>query len=176
MNPVLLLHGALGSASQFTELTSILEASGRQVVTMNFSGHGGRAFAPDFGIEQFAHETLDFLTEENLSQVDVFGYSMGGYVALYASLLKPRAFGRMVTLGTKFDWTKASSEAEVKKLNPEKIQEKVPAFAENLARRHAPLDWKDVVNHTAMMMLKLGENPLLNEGNLSSIEQEVLVS
>jgi pimeloyl-ACP methyl ester carboxylesterase len=175
MNPILLLHGALGSSEQLLPLKSLLEQTGRKVLTLNFSGHGGAAFADQFGIDQFGKETLQFITAQNLKQVDVFGYSMGGYVALYAALQQPLVFGTIVTLGTKFDWSEASSEQEVKKLNPEKIIEKVPAFAEVLSKRHGAELWKTLIQRTAEMMVTLGHNPLLNNGTLAKIKQQVVI-
>jgi esterase/lipase len=54
MNSILLLHGALGSAEQLVPLKTALEQSGRNVFSLNFSGHGGAPFMNEFGIAQFA--------------------------------------------------------------------------------------------------------------------------
>jgi pimeloyl-ACP methyl ester carboxylesterase len=175
MNPILLLHGALGSSEQLLPLKSQLEESGKEVFSFNFSGHGGRFFADDFNIQQFAAETLQFIQEQNLKQVNVFGYSMGGYVGLWAAYQQPAFFKTIVTLGTKFDWTKSSADVEVKKLDPEKILDKVPAFAESLMRRHSPNDWKKVVKKTADLMLTLGSHPILTDNVLRQIEASVVV-
>ena len=52
---------------------------------------------------------------------------------------------------------------EVRKLNPDKIEEKVPRFAQFLEKVHAPVDWKTVVTNTAKMMIDLGEKRLLEK-------------
>lgn len=175
MNPILLLHGALGSTEQLLPLKFLLEQSGRKVFTRNFSGHGETPFAGEFGIEQFAKETLQFIHSEDIKLVDVFGYSMGGYVALHAVLQQPDLFNTIVTLGTKLDWSKDSSEQEVKKLNPEKIQEKVPAFAALLAKRHGDDQWETLTQRTAEMMTVLGERPLLTSEQFQKIKQQVVI-
>lgn len=175
MNAVLLLHGALGSKTQLDPLKSELEKKGRRVYSMNFSGHSGQPFSTTFGIETFAEDIERFVTENSISKIDIFGYSMGGYVALWFAHLHPEKVGKIVTLGTKFDWSVASAEKEVKKLSPEKIEEKVPAFARILQGRHQPNDWKELLAKTATMMTGLGAKPLLNEKILSAINHDVHV-
>lgn len=175
MNPLLLLHGALGAKSQLDPLKKKSEESGREVYSMNFSGHGGEAFKSSFGIETFAYDVIHFLDQTKVQQADIFGYSMGGYVAVWLAHTFPGRVGRIVTLGTKFDWSPESATIEVRKLNAEKIQEKVPAFARILEHRHAPNDWKVLLQKTSEMMLQLGNSPLLTEQNLKTISHPVTV-
>jgi pimeloyl-ACP methyl ester carboxylesterase len=167
--PVLILHGALGAASQLLPTASHLRTLGFEVHTLNFSGHGGEPFHNSFGIETFARDVQHFITSQPISRVYLFGYSMGGYVALWFAHRFPQHVGALVTLGTKFDWSPASAEAETKKLNPEKILEKVPAFARLLQQRHSPADWTELLSKTRTMMLELGHGPLLTRTVLASI-------
>jgi len=174
MNPIILLHGALGSSAQLESLAEKFNAIGRRTLLMNFSGHGGIAFSKNqFGIETFAQDLLNFLNDQKINRADIFGYSMGGYAALWLACQYPGRIGKIVTLGTKFDWSPPSAEKEIKKLNPQKIEEKVPAFAHALKERHAPNDWREVVNKTAEMMKSLGENPLLTENTFGQIKSPV---
>ena len=175
MNPILILHGALGSASQLDPVKAELESNGLIVHSVNFSGHGGAVFHSDFGIEQFAEDVFQYLQQHNLKQVDIFGYSMGGYVALWLAKKYPDRIGKIVTLGTKFDWSIESATQEVKKLNADKILEKIPAFARILEHRHAPNDWRVLLQRTADMMLSLGNNPLLTKEILQPIPNQTLV-
>jgi pimeloyl-ACP methyl ester carboxylesterase len=175
MSPVLLLHGALGSKAQLDPLKKILETQGREVYSLNFSGHSGESFRDTFGIETFSDDVMRFLTEKKISRTDIFGYSMGGYVALWVAKNNPDGIGKIVTLGTKFDWTPESAARETKKLNPEKIVEKVPAFARILEHRHAPNDWKILLHKTAEMMESLGQRPLLTEAVVKKITVPITV-
>lgn len=174
MKPILLLHGALGSAAQLEPLQQHLSKE-FTVHTLNFSGHGGKPFADDFSIRQFAREVLQYLQEQNLTQVDIFGYSMGGYVALQLAKMHPERVGHIFTLGTKFDWTPESAAREVKMLDPAKIKEKVPAFAETLQQRHAPNDWEALLRKTAAMMLALGNGDALTTADLRSMPHAVRI-
>jgi pimeloyl-ACP methyl ester carboxylesterase len=174
MKHLLLLHGALGAADQFDALKAELLNS-FNLHSPNFSGHGGKPFAGDFCIQAFAQEILDFLTENKIEKTDVFGYSMGGYVALYLALTNPERIGKVMTLATKFDWTPESAAREVKMLDPEKIEAKVPAFAAALSARHAPNDWKELLRHAADLMTALGNNNLLTVNALSQITCPALI-
>lgn len=173
MNKVILLHGALGAQTQLEPLKKILEQSGHEVYTLNFSGHGGESFQSTFGIETFAEDVIRFMNHVKIAKADVFGYSMGGYVAVWLAYIFPERIGRIVTLGTKFDWSSESAKKEVKKVNADKILEKVQAFARILEHRHAPNDWRDLINKTSDMMLALGDSPLLTESNLKTIRHEI---
>jgi pimeloyl-ACP methyl ester carboxylesterase len=175
MIPLIILHGALGSKVQLEPVKNHFALSGREVYSLNFSGHGGAAFESAFGIEQFAQDVASFFKTNNIQHADIFGYSMGGYVALWFAYLYPEQVSEIITLGTKFDWSPESAEKEVKKLNAEKILEKVPAFARILEHRHSPNDWKVLLSKTSEMMLGLGRSPLLTPEVLKSIKTNALI-
>jgi pimeloyl-ACP methyl ester carboxylesterase len=174
MTPILLLPGALGSKVQFDLLAAQLRNKDREVYALNFSGHGGEPFSQEgFGIEVFADDVIKFLNLHHLKQVDIFGYSMGGYVALWLAHKNAKYVGRIITLGTKFDWSPESAANEVRKMNADKIVAKVPAFARLLESRHSPNDWKELMSKTAVMMTALGSKPLLKKDILQTILNQV---
>jgi pimeloyl-ACP methyl ester carboxylesterase len=171
---LILLHGALGSKVHFSGLIPHLTDQ-FEVFTLNFEGHGGNLSDSEFSIDLFSKNLVDFLVEHELKKVSVFGYSMGGYVALYTALRHPAYFQQIVTLGTKFDWSPAAAEKEVKMLNPEVIEEKVPRFAENLKNLHAPDDWKKVMSKTATLMKNMGNQPPLTTADFVQIFTPVTI-
>jgi hypothetical protein len=87
----------------------------------------------------------------------------------------PHRVGKIVTLGTKFDWSVESARLEIKKLDPEKILEKIPAFARILESRHAPNDWKKLLQKTSDMMMALGTNPLITREVLQFVPHLTLI-
>lgn len=175
MTDLLLLHGAIGAKSQFDGLGKALE--GRyKIHTINFSGHGGVAMSEEFSIEQFADDVLTYLDANSISQIDIFGYSMGGYVALYLAKINPQRIGNIFTLATKFEWTPQIAERETKMLNADKIAEKIPAFAKELENRHKPNDWKIVLSQTAQMMIGLGNCNSLSSDDFKNIQNRVRVA
>lgn len=172
MNSLFLLHGAIGASDQLKPLQ--LHFPGSQL--FDFPGHGGTSFPETFSIPVFAAAVLRRMDEQQIAKADFFGYSMGGYVALYLARHSPDRVGKIVTLATKFAWDEATAQKEVKMLDPQKIAEKVPKFAAALEKRHAPNDWRVVLQHTAAMMLSLGKEPALKEEDFRQIQHPVLIT
>jgi len=169
---LLLLHGALGTKNQYKSLIPLLEDS-FDLHCFNFEGHGGRATNADYSIDLFSENVIDYMRLNNLNGIPVFGYSMGGYVALNATIQNTGLFSKVLTLGTKFNWTPESAAKEIKMLNPKLIQEKIPHFAAKLANDHTPLNWEDVMNKTAQMMSNLGNGLALTEAKFLEISVPV---
>lgn len=172
---ILLLHGALGSKTQFNPLKNHLN-SAFDILTLNFYGHGGSTITEEFSIELFTNQTRWFLQEHELSNIDIFGYSMGGYVALNLAEKHPELVNRIFTVATKFNWTQESAKLEVKMLQPDVIEEKIPKFAQALEKRHAPVDWKENMQQTAKMMLSLAADNVLTPVKCANIDSETLVA
>lgn len=161
MQTILLLHGALGSASQLEPLAEAL-AHKFDVHRLNFSGHGGSAM-PDkpFDMQMFAEEVLRYIAANDLDRPAIFGYSMGGYVGMYLARNYPGKISSLITLATKFYWDAAIAAKEMKMLDPAQTALKVPAFAAALQERHAPNDWKELMHKTADMIRRLGDDNAL---------------
>jgi pimeloyl-ACP methyl ester carboxylesterase len=174
MEHLLLLHGAVGAKDQLEPLAITL-GERFHVYTLNFSGHGGEPFAGDFSIPRFAGEVAAHCSAHEVTKVSIFGYSMGGYVGLYLAKQNPGLIKKIVTLGTKFQWTEEIAAREVKMLNPGTIEEKVPAFAAQLKKRHTPNDWKEVLEKTKDMLLGLGRQNVLTPEDYATIQTPSLL-
>ena len=172
--PLILLHGALGSSEQWDKLKSLLGYSSH-IYAFNFSGHGGRVCSEPFSLDMFLDDLRRFIEKHSFKRVNLFGYSMGGYVALKYAAEEPSMVGKVMTLGTKFNWTPETAAGEVKMLDPEVIAEKVPAFASVLEARHAPVDWKGVVRNTAQFVHGLGHGNAVDFAS-EGIEAPVLIT
>jgi len=172
---LLLLHGAIGASDQLNPLSEVLQNQ-YTIHNLNFSGHGGSNFRHPFSIENFTEEVLDYLNQNNINKVSVFGYSMGGYVALYLALKHPERVEKIFTLATKFDWSPEISHKEIQMLNPQIIKEKIPAFAKILQQRHRPQSWEEVLNKTSQMMLGLGQKQPLTTEDFQKIKTPVTLA
>ncbi len=160
MKTIVLLHGAMGAAPQLQPLEQQLK-NDYIVYSLNFSGHGAKPFLESFSIQNFANEVIEFCEANQLKRVNFFGYSMGGYVALYLARHYPHLATSVVTLGTKLLWNQAIAAKEVAMMQPDIIKQKVPAFAQRLQQMHSPNDGKDLMNKTGKMLTEMGEhNPL----------------
>ena len=175
MRTIFLLHGAIGAADQLSGLEKEL-ADSFSVHTLNFSGHGGSPLSEEtFSIKLFALEVIAFLDKKEIASINIFGYSMGGYVAMYLAKYHPERVNKIITLATKFNWDETIAANETKMLNSEKIETKLPDFAAALQKRHAPNNWKTVLEKTADMLIEMGKDNPLKPGDYPAIQQSVLL-
>ncbi|MCX6140231.1 MAG: thioesterase domain-containing protein [Candidatus Kapabacteria bacterium] len=165
---ITILHGALGSAHQFEPLQAALGVPSRVI---EFFGHGSATdVSSPWTIKLFSQQ-LERALESFVAEGPalIFGYSMGGYVAIDCALRRPDLIARIVTLGTKLSWSEEGAHHETKMLDAEKIEAKVPAYAVDLARRHGQDRWRTVLTKTAVLMQTLGAQPVLTPERCTAI-------
>lgn len=172
--PLILLHGALGSAAQLSELQANLPVV-RAVFALNFPGHGGIVSESPFTMELFGRAVLDFMETQKIAKADIFGYSMGGYVALWLAWKYPERVRQVTTLGTKLAWSPETASGMARMFDAEKIALKVPHFAQQLANLHAPLDWKVLCRKTADFLQSLGAGRGIPQGAYATIQCPVRI-
>lgn len=168
---LLLLHGALGSARQLADLQQRIGG-----IAIDLSGHGDRGI-PSEGIrfEQFISDIDRAFEEQKWDRADLFGYSMGGYAAMLYAAQRPERVRSVVTLGTKYLWTEEGLQKELRMLDPDAMEQKVPVFAQALADAHGVERWKDVVRAIAQSMGELARMPLLTPEVCSRIQCPALI-
>lgn len=100
--PLLLLHGGLGSIDMFGPNLPML-AEHRQVIAVDLQGHG-RTTLGDRPIRpvDIANDLDSLLVQLGFPQVDVLGYSMGGAVALRLAIQHPARVRRLALVSTGF--------------------------------------------------------------------------
>ncbi|MCC5914005.1 MAG: alpha/beta fold hydrolase [Balneolaceae bacterium] len=172
MKPLYFLHGALGTEKQLHSLMAEME-NREHFRTLTFEGHGKQEM-PDrpFRIEHFAENLLVDMDRREIESADIFGYSMGGYVALWLALHHPERVGRVATLGTVLEWSPEKATSETRFLNIEKMKKKVPEFVAFLAKEH-PSGWEEVAAKTDELLTHLGANPLIEGADWERIKQPV---
>jgi pimeloyl-ACP methyl ester carboxylesterase len=111
---LILLHGALGSLKSFEHIIPHLSKD-FNVIAPDLKWHGKRSQTDsDFSMLDLVADFEYLLQKENIQSAHVFGFSMGGYVALSLALKKPELFKSIMTLGTKLDWRPEQAEKEIK--------------------------------------------------------------
>jgi pimeloyl-ACP methyl ester carboxylesterase len=174
---LVLLHGALGTSAQFDALANALAATFR-IHRVDFEGHGNVAGdGRPFRVSHFAENVIGTMNRNSMASTAIFGYSMGGYVALHLAATRPELVRAVATLGTKFRWDPATAAREAGRLDPAIIRSRVPKFADTLAERHASAGgWEVVLARTADLLRHLGDEPALTNDTLRSIHQPVMVA
>lgn len=106
--PIVLLHGYCGSRHYWDEVIPELSEFGR-VIALDLRGHGASSAAEGiYSMEQLAEDVLAVLEGLKLTQVNLLGHSLGGYVSLAFAERYPE---RLLTLGLVHSTSLPDSEA-----------------------------------------------------------------
>ncbi len=168
MQPLILIHGAIGAADHLHPLATALKNQ-YNIHILELDGHGtSSAMRVPFTIDHFTKQLSNFIDEIG-GEAHVFGYSMGGFLALLQASKPDERIRSIFTLGTKMNWNEAIASKEIAMLNPDKIEAKVPAFAQALALRHGADRWKDVLKNTARLLEEIGQKQPINEDNMRRV-------
>lgn len=100
--PLLLLHGGLGSIDMFAPIMPLL-TEGRQVVAVDLQGHGRTTLgARPIDPKSIGDDLSVLLDKIGYGQVDVLGYSFGGVSALRLAIQHPEKVRRLVVASAGF--------------------------------------------------------------------------
>lgn len=100
--PLLLLHGGLGSIDMFGPVLPAL-AQNRQVIGIDLHGHGRTALGDrPISLIDMGDDVAVVLRELGYAQVDAMGYSMGGGVAFRLAVQHPELVRRLVLVSAGF--------------------------------------------------------------------------
>jgi pimeloyl-ACP methyl ester carboxylesterase len=75
-------------------------ARDREVILLGNRGVGASTGVVPDNVEDMARDVLRFIAALGLRQVDVLGFSLGGYIAQELALVRPRLVRRLVLAGT----------------------------------------------------------------------------
>jgi pimeloyl-ACP methyl ester carboxylesterase len=100
--PLILLHGGLGSGEMFGPVLSML-AERHQVIVPDLQAHGRTAdIDRPIDLRLMADDIAALIDQLGLDKPDVVGYSLGGGVALHTAAKYPAKVGRLVVASVYF--------------------------------------------------------------------------
>ena len=103
--PIVMLHGAYMSIVSMGEIIPLL-AESRQVIAVELQGHGRTAdIDRPIRYEAMADDVAALLDTIDVPQADVFGYSMGGGVAVQLAIRHPEKVDRLVVASMTYSST-----------------------------------------------------------------------
>lgn len=98
--PLILLHGQFATASMFYPILNEL-VHHRQVVLIEQQGHGHTAdINRPLSFAQMGLDTAELLSQLEITEADVFGYSGGGTVALQLAKSNPNLIRKLALAST----------------------------------------------------------------------------
>lgn len=172
--PVLLLHGAAGCTQLETApLLRRLELHHR-VLAVDFSGHGASTDDGAFSADRFADNARTVLDEKGIERADVFGFSMGGYMALHLAHEYPGRVRRLAVHGTTIDWDGERVEAMQRRLDATAIEQRRPTLAGDLDTAHT--NWTTLFRRMRDFVATLPAHSETMRQIASSLSHSTLVS
>jgi len=94
--PLILLHGGLGSGDMYAPILPLL-AQGRRVITVDLQAHGRTAdIDRPLRYETLGDDVAGLIRHLGLAQADVMGYSFGAATALRTAIQHPDLVRRLV--------------------------------------------------------------------------------
>jgi methylmalonyl-CoA epimerase len=135
---LLVLHGAAGCTLNDTAPLMRRLESAVHLVGIDLSGHGASAFpaADDLSLDLFAEDVRAVLDALDVSSAHVFGFSLGGGVALRLAHACPDRVDRLAVFQTNVQWTEAQANQMRQRLNVDALAEQAPGRAARLRARH----------------------------------------
>jgi pimeloyl-ACP methyl ester carboxylesterase len=101
-DPLVMLPGAYMTVDLMGDLVPALSDS-RRVIGVEFQGHGHTAdIDRPFSYEQFADDTAALMAHLGVEGADVYGYSLGGGVALQLGLRHPGSVGKLAVASASY--------------------------------------------------------------------------
>jgi pimeloyl-ACP methyl ester carboxylesterase len=98
--PLLCLQHFRGNLDNWDPALADPLAADREVILLDNRGVGGSTGAVPDNVEDMARDALRFIDALKLVQVDLLGFSLGGFVAQVVALVRPRLVRRLVLAGT----------------------------------------------------------------------------
>jgi pimeloyl-ACP methyl ester carboxylesterase len=98
--PLVCLQHFRGNLDNWDPAMVDLLAAGREVILLANRGVGGSTGIVPDNVEDMARDALRFIDALGLTQLDLLGFSLGGYVAQEIALVRPRLVRRLVLAGT----------------------------------------------------------------------------
>jgi pimeloyl-ACP methyl ester carboxylesterase len=98
--PIVLVHGLGGRSEDFTNLAPHLERAGYRVYTPDLLGFGQseEPHNASYSIEDQAQLVVEFFDAVGLKQVDLAGWSMGGWIAQKVAVDHPDRVNRLILM------------------------------------------------------------------------------
>ncbi|WP_031427367.1 alpha/beta fold hydrolase [Flavimarina sp. Hel_I_48] len=120
--PIVVLHGLMGSLSNFDSVTSYFSQQGYKVVIPMLPIYSTPLLKT--GVKTFAKYLNDFLKFKKLEKVILLGNSLGGHIGLYHTKMYPENMKALVITGSSGLYENAMGESYPKRGDYEYIKKK----------------------------------------------------
>src|SRR5216684_6195259 len=98
--PIVLLQHFMGNLDNYDPAITDALARGREVILTDNTGVGASTGTAPETVAGMARDAASLIDALGLEQVDLFGFSMGGYVAQQIAVDRPELLRRLMLVGT----------------------------------------------------------------------------
>jgi pimeloyl-ACP methyl ester carboxylesterase len=177
---LILLPGLLGTIESHWRRYIPSFAEHFHVVAVDLRGHG-KTNNPSgqFRLHELINDLFTLYESLDIDRARICGYSLGGYLGLAFGVQNPGTVDSLLMHGTRFFWNNGVVRETIKDFDAERIVEKVPQWAEQLQRDHAPANgltgWRTLLR-AATEFIKTMPSEGLTTSALQLADFPVLVS
>lgn len=163
--PLVVLHGALGSTELETDRLIRLWEKRFCVYGVDFMGHGRSDDCTDRVPlwSDYAANVTAVLDHFGLARARLFGFSMGGGVALAAALAHPERVERLAVHGVNVQWDAREVDLMVGPMDVARMTADHPYWAQRLAETHGAGRWESLVGRLVAFTRGLPGHHLTDE-------------
>lgn len=173
---ILLLPGLLGAITQQWRSFVKPLSTDYCVVLMDLRGHGRSGNkAHNLLPERMSEDIFGLLDFLEVGHVHVAGYDFGGYLGLMMALTQHRRIDTLLMHGTKFYWTREAVLKMREQLDPNKLAEAAPTYADQLVQDHGGRHWRELVRQCSDLIGYLSEKGV-TESMASHVQCPAIVS
>lgn len=166
MEQLILIHGALGRKSEFYPIIPFLEKK-YKIILYEIPHHGELKDSKlPFVTSDLVNHFLDFLKTVGPSYV--YGFSLGGYIALAVAQEEEKNIIGIVTQGTKLNWSPEEATKEIKGLDVNFLSTNAKGFYDYLLRLHGKY-LPQLLEKTAGFMTLLGQHPIISTKSIAHL-------
>jgi|ERR1017187_8702264 pimeloyl-ACP methyl ester carboxylesterase len=171
---LILLHGSNGAGAEMLPLAEAMRPHA-SVETPNLLGHGGRPLPQRLTVREMADDVIAYMDERNIARAFLFGYSFGGYIALYLARHYAERLLGVGTLAVKYVFDEATVKHFTYLADPERLRRPGNRRPAELIKIHYPQDWAALTILNRNLFMDLGANPVLTEEDLRAIALPALI-
>lgn len=96
LHPLIILHGMMGSKSNWQSLVKVFGRTGRKVVALDARNHGESVHVEEMSYFLFRDDLLRFMDMEEIDQAILLGHSMGGKTSMVTALTHPERVAGLI--------------------------------------------------------------------------------
>lgn len=147
---LVLLHGAGGCLQMELEPMAHRLSKHYKIYALDFAAHGqSDAFMDEpFEPALFIDNVAAVFDHFNLTQVNLFGFSLGGFIALSYAYHNPERVRRLAVHATHIFWDPALVETMLTRVDHENIQNTSPELVRYLGQMHGKENWISLFERT----------------------------